>query len=101
MKINIGCLALVAALAPAAEAWSLYANGKQIVKGSESERTCDKLRLKKGQKVSWYEAFFQNCTFTLYEDTKCSDWAGSTDKEWKNHKLSQNVGSYSVKCFID
>ncbi|PGH08655.1 hypothetical protein AJ79_05937 [Helicocarpus griseus UAMH5409] len=98
MKISLSFLALATALAPTANAWSLYANGKTIKRDLSVDIPCDKLSLEKGQKVTFYEVVWERCVFTVYEDTACKDWAGSAEDDWENHKLSKSVGSYSVKC---
>lgn len=99
MKISLSYLALMTALSPMASAWSIYANGKAIAVNQNVDIPCDKLSLKEGQSFSYYVGRLERCVLELFEDSRCDDWAGTSKDEWKNHKLTQDIGSYSVACF--
>lgn len=103
MKIDIGYLLLLAALCPAANGWSLYANGKTIVRKRAADKPvkCAKLSLKKGQNISWYKEFMVSCDFKLYGDSDCDDVVGKAIDNWLDHELTQDVGSYSCLCGPD
>lgn len=100
MKINIGSLALIAALGSTANAWSFYANGKTIGKDQNVDIPCDQVSVKEGQKISFYEGFWENCVFHVFKDSSCKSWAGTTEDDWKGHTLGTDVKSYSVECSV-
>lgn len=100
MKFGITSLSLIVALSPAVNAWSLYADGETIGADQNVDVSCDSLSLSKGDKISFYEGVWENCVMQLFADSSCSDWVGTTEDDWKDHKLGTSVGSYSVECSI-
>ncbi|KAK2813753.1 hypothetical protein FQN50_000151 [Emmonsiellopsis sp. PD_5] len=88
-------------LSATSDAFSLYADGKTIVRNARRQIfPCQKISLQKGDNISFYNAkvdLADGCHLTLYSDSKCKKLNGYSYGDWK-HKLGQSVKSWSYTC---